>query len=980
MSTEEKEMCPLCMEPMEADDLAFYPCDCRYQVCRFCWAKIINEENGLCPACRKEYNSEKPASYKPISESEESRCRSSRRRKEYMKKTKLNPEMLKILPELRVVQPNLIFVVGLPTWISKDKDILKGQDYFGRYGKIFKVEVNQNQTFGGPQGQPSFSAYITYYRAEDAMRSIRDLNQSTLHGRPIRVSLGTTKYCSQFLRGTKCTKHECMYLHELGDSAASFTKEEMQAGKHTEYMNKLLQEFCQSKSSCTLDSQKEETTILGPVDSSGSNTNDATISHPVESSSHSNGRSRVRYDGTSSMSSENSNFQMLDRSTSQSEQTSDSGRNVSTRDTRKLRHTDKDHMSGNSVSDASVNDKSKLSYGNSNKSSNWNHSSSSSDYSYRKPAKNSFGTFHFKNTPETTDAEKSYGVGGKSVNVRHNHSVQNRIPVTQSAPSNQVSTAAEPVCTNSNSCHRTWCRPTSVNSSNMQPLLGDEPADIDFDPFRESQQGLAELLAAEVARLEVSDSLSNHRVCYANGSSVNKTPYCSTGGGGDPVKSQSSHIDTRVPQTTVGCDPSQPTGIHPWYPNLMSYNRSNNDADKVSNVSYNNFTSHYPPPGFEEAVKAYDQASSNNQFLSSSAPDPLSPAYPEPNYSCPENFGCNNNNIHNTTGSLLQSTAFSRNLPSTDSSSGKYTANSMSLENWLEAKRISDHISAMYPDTFYSPIPPPLPNVNNNQVKGESIPQNSSQFMNNVFTAVFNAPGVTSNGATSMYDKSAAKSSASMFDLSQLINQLYCQSSSYSETNTHPPNDWSARVSMPLGCTQNEVVDSSMCSSSAAPNPNIFIPGKYVSRTGSFPSNNEYQQHQKMLFGINNGFPGCSNTGMVDVDPHHSTSSDHPASSVVTWQLDDPAIVSSRLSSTSLSNCIVKNNQVPSTWKPPCNLSSPPNLLEQIWRTTPNFQSFFDPSLASSYMSQSGYKNQNQSQQSRDTVIHHSSSHAKLTE
>lgn len=51
----------------------------------------------------------------------------------------------------RVVQPNLIFVVGLPTWISKDKEILKGQNYFGRYGKIFKVEVNQNQTFGGPQ-------------------------------------------------------------------------------------------------------------------------------------------------------------------------------------------------------------------------------------------------------------------------------------------------------------------------------------------------------------------------------------------------------------------------------------------------------------------------------------------------------------------------------------------------------------------------------------------------------------------------------------------------------------------------------------------------------------------------------------------------------------------------------------------------------------------------------------------------------------
>ncbi|VDQ12128.1 unnamed protein product [Trichobilharzia regenti] len=30
-----------------------------------------------------------------------------------------------------------------------------------------------------------------------------------------------------------------------------------------------------------------------------------------------------------------------------------------------------------------------------------------------------------------------------------------------------------------------------------------------------------------------------------------------------------------------------------------------------------------------------------------------------------------------------------------------------------------------------------------------------------------------------------------------------------------------------------------------------------------------------------------------------------------------------------INDCIVKNNQVPSTWKSPCNVSSPPNLLER---------------------------------------------------
>lgn len=44
----------------------------------------------------------------------------------------------------------------------------------------------------------------------------------------LQASLGTTKYCSYFLKSMQCPKPDCMYLHELGDEAASFTKEEMQ--------------------------------------------------------------------------------------------------------------------------------------------------------------------------------------------------------------------------------------------------------------------------------------------------------------------------------------------------------------------------------------------------------------------------------------------------------------------------------------------------------------------------------------------------------------------------------------------------------------------------------------------------------------------------------------------------------------------------------------------------------------------------------
>ncbi|VDD74964.1 unnamed protein product [Mesocestoides corti] len=228
---------------MDSDDASFYPCPCLYQVCRFCWAKIINEENGLCPACRQPYNPDAPVVRAPQTSSVESKRKPTKRKKEVANKPQIPKETFKLLPELRVIQTNLVFVVGLPQWISKDKEILKGPQYFGQFGKVFKVEVNANQTFTGPQGQPSISAYITYCRPEDAMRAVLTLDQSMMHGRQLRVSLGTTKYCSQFLRGHKCNKHECMYLHDLGDPKASFTKEQMHAGKHTEYMKTLLDDF-----------------------------------------------------------------------------------------------------------------------------------------------------------------------------------------------------------------------------------------------------------------------------------------------------------------------------------------------------------------------------------------------------------------------------------------------------------------------------------------------------------------------------------------------------------------------------------------------------------------------------------------------------------------------------------------------------------------------------------------------------------------
>ncbi|KAJ8705259.1 hypothetical protein PYW07_011086 [Mythimna separata] len=242
-SGEEQVECPLCMEPLEVDDLHFYPCTCGYQICRFCWNRIREGENGLCPACRKAYP-ENPADFTPLSQEQVAAIKTEKKAREQKRRNK-TLESRRALANVRVVQNNLVFVVGLPVRLA-DPEILKRQEYFGKYGKIHKVVINQSTTYAGSQG-PSASAYVTYVSPADALRAIQGVNNVTLDGRVLKGSLGTTKYCANFMKNQPCPKPECMYLHELGDPKASFTKEEMHAGLHQVYERKLHNQLLQAQ-------------------------------------------------------------------------------------------------------------------------------------------------------------------------------------------------------------------------------------------------------------------------------------------------------------------------------------------------------------------------------------------------------------------------------------------------------------------------------------------------------------------------------------------------------------------------------------------------------------------------------------------------------------------------------------------------------------------------------------------------------------
>lgn len=127
-SCDDQPECPLCMEAFEVDDLNFFPCTCGYQICRFCWHRIRTDENGLCPACRKPYP-EDPADFKPLSREEVAKLKAEKRHKHQQKKNKITEDR-KVLNNMRVLQKNLVFVVGLPNRISEAEVICQKLFFF----------------------------------------------------------------------------------------------------------------------------------------------------------------------------------------------------------------------------------------------------------------------------------------------------------------------------------------------------------------------------------------------------------------------------------------------------------------------------------------------------------------------------------------------------------------------------------------------------------------------------------------------------------------------------------------------------------------------------------------------------------------------------------------------------------------------------------------------------------------------------------
>ena len=262
MNDDEPEVCPLCVEDIDASDANFIPCPCGYKVCMWCWDHIRKNLNGLCPACRTPYK-EDPHAFSAV-DTTSAKAKKKQEKKEKVEKDKVPKQdnskgavasasvsaaaaavasaaaNAKAAPGLgtapivdrrhlhnyRVIQRNLLYVIGLPSG-SGSEEVLRRAEYFGQYGKIAKIVIHKNQN----AAHNSVSAYITFSYKEDAKAAIQAIEGFNMEGHLLRASFGTTKYCNNFIRGFPCTNPDCVYLHELGDDEDRFTKEEIQAGQ-----------------------------------------------------------------------------------------------------------------------------------------------------------------------------------------------------------------------------------------------------------------------------------------------------------------------------------------------------------------------------------------------------------------------------------------------------------------------------------------------------------------------------------------------------------------------------------------------------------------------------------------------------------------------------------------------------------------------------------------------------------------------------
>ncbi|KAK4358777.1 hypothetical protein RND71_021006 [Anisodus tanguticus] len=287
MSDQGETTCPLCAEEMDLTDQQLKPCKCGYQICVWCWHHIMemaekDETEGRCPACRSPYNKEKIVGTAANCE----KMAGSEKKLTSRKGKSKTADSRKQLSSVRVIQRNLVYIVGLPLSLA-DEDLLQRNEYFAQYGMVLKVSMSRTAAGAIQQfANNTCSVYITYSKEEEAVRCIQSVHGFVLDGRPLRACFGTTKYCHAWLRSMPCTNPDCLYLHDIGSHEDSFTKDEVISA----YTRSRVQQITGAINSM----QRRSGTFLPPPADDYCNNSSASAGKPISKTAANNSATNAR--------------------------------------------------------------------------------------------------------------------------------------------------------------------------------------------------------------------------------------------------------------------------------------------------------------------------------------------------------------------------------------------------------------------------------------------------------------------------------------------------------------------------------------------------------------------------------------------------------------------------------------------------------------------------------------------------------------
>jgi len=131
----------------------------------------------------------------------------------------------------------LVYIIGISPRLL-DQSLLESQDFLGKYGNIRKLVINKANPFNSPEGV-SYSCYVNFSNEIEAAKCIKATDGFKFDGRTLKATFGTTKYCNNFLKGKKCEKADCLYLHEKASKLDSLKYEEIKHNSHIQPHNSI---------------------------------------------------------------------------------------------------------------------------------------------------------------------------------------------------------------------------------------------------------------------------------------------------------------------------------------------------------------------------------------------------------------------------------------------------------------------------------------------------------------------------------------------------------------------------------------------------------------------------------------------------------------------------------------------------------------------------------------------------------------------